>query len=101
MLTDEFKTAAVRYPATEGKCMAMIIWGYSVSEILKLVVDKALELGREYRSEIEAAAKGAVDSLVAMDLPLVPDNIEGTIDEATKQLGYAAIESILNAVLAE
>jgi hypothetical protein len=95
-----FEAAAVRYPATDGKCMAMVIWGYSVAEILKLVVDKALGLGREYRPEIEAAAKSAVDSVVAMNLPLIPDDIEGTIDEATRNLGYLAIEKVLDAVLA-
>ena len=99
MLADEFKTAATNFPTHSTQ--AMVIWGYSVSEILKLVMSKALDLGREHRSDIEQAAKIAIDHLVALDLPYIPDSVEGTIDEATKSLGYAAIESILNAILAE
>ena len=99
MLADEFKTAATNFPTHSTQ--AMVIWGYSVSEILKLVVDKALDLGREHRADIEQAAKIAVDSLVALDLPYISDSIEGVIDEATRNLGYAAIESVLNAILAE
>jgi hypothetical protein len=101
-LTAEMKEVAGLAPRPAGKPMtAMVIWGYSVSEILRLVMAKALDLGREYRSDIEQAAKISVDALVALDLPYIPDTVEGTIDEATRTLGYQAIESILNAILAE
>ena len=75
------------------------IWGVSITAILKLVLDKALELGKAYRPEIEAAGKAAVDRLVALDLPWVPEGVEGVIDEATHKLGYAAVEAALDAVL--
>jgi hypothetical protein len=81
--------------------MPLQIWGVSLSEILKLVMEKALELGREYRQEIEQAAKSAVDALVAFDLPGIPAGIEKVIDEATRTLGYQAIEKVLDALLAE
>jgi hypothetical protein len=101
-LTVEFCEAAGLAPRPIGKPMtAMIIWGYSLQEILRLVMAKALDIGREYRKDIEQAAKIAVDALVALDLPYIPDTVEGTIDEATRTLGYQAIESILNAILAE
>jgi len=101
-MLNEFKEAAGRMPLTADArpVQAIQIWGYSLGNILQLVIDKARELGIEYREEIEAAARGAVDALAALDLPYIPDYIEGTIDEATKQLGYKAIESVLDALLA-
>jgi hypothetical protein len=80
---------------------AVVIWGYSLTGILKLVMAKALELGAEYRGAIETAAKNGVDALVALDLPWIPESIEGTIDNATRALGYAAIDAILDALFAE
>jgi hypothetical protein len=78
---------------------AVEIWGLSITGIIKLVLDKALELGKEYRAQIEAAARIAVDAVVAFDLPWIPPSIENTLDEATRQAGYAAITAVLNAVL--
>lgn len=102
-LTAEMKTVAGLYrrsATTAAPMTAMIIWGYSLQEILRLVMAKALDLGREYRSDIEQAAKIAVDALVALDLPYIPDSVEGTIDEATRELGYSAITTVLDAILA-
>ena len=87
--------------ATTTPPLAMDIWGYSIPTILKMVIDKARELGREYRPQIEDASKAAVDDLVALDLPWIPDSIEGVIDDATRSLGYAAIKYTLDAILAE
>jgi hypothetical protein len=94
---DERATVA----ATAVPVAAISIWGYSIAAILKLVLAKARELGKEYRPEIEKAAKDAIDRLVALDLPWVPENLEGVIDAATKSLGYAAIDAILDALFAE
>ena len=69
-LTADFKTAATCYPG--GATTAMQLWGLSLGEILKNVIDKGLELGREHRADIEQAAKIAVDALVALDLPYIP-----------------------------
>jgi hypothetical protein len=85
------------YPVGATK---MQVWTISLNEILRKVLEQALDLGREYRDQIEAAARGGIDLLAAMDLPFIPDSIEGVIDEATKTLGYAAVKSILDAVLA-
>jgi hypothetical protein len=102
MLNAEFKTAAGFGLSSSAGTMAPIkIWGRSVSEILQLVCEKALELGRECRPEIEEAARKAVDLVVALDLPFVPEGLELVIDEATRNLGYTAITSILDAILAE
>jgi hypothetical protein len=99
-LTLEMKSAleSTVYPVA---ATADQVWGYSLSEILKLVIEKAKVLGRAYRDEIEQAAKAAVDKLVALDLPYIPDYIEKTLDEATRSLGYAAVEKMLDALLAE
>ena len=78
---------------------AVVIWGTSISGIIKLVIDKALELGKEYRPQIEAAAKLAVDAVVAWDLPWIPDYVENTLDEVTRTAGYKAITAVLDAVL--
>ena len=75
------------------------VWGYSLSEIVKVVMDKAIELGREYRPQIEEAAREAVDALVSMDIPGVPAICEGAIDSATREAGYTAITAILDALL--
>lgn len=99
-LTIEMKSAAAAAPFPTG-ATAGIVWGYSLKEILQVVLAKAVELGREYRHEIEQAAKSAVDALVACDLPGIPASIEDAIDGATRTLGYEAIEKVLDAVLAE
>lgn len=78
---------------------AAIVWGYSIGEIIKVLIDAALELGREYRDDLEQAACSAVDAVVAFDLPLIPAGIENTLDEATRAVGYAAIRSMLDALL--
>jgi hypothetical protein len=101
-LMAEFSYAAGTAPRpVDAPLTSLVIWGYSLQEILKLVMSKALDLGREYRSDIEQAAKSAVDRLVALDLPYIPDSVEGVIDEATRNRGYAAIEKVLDAILAE
>lgn len=74
-------------------------WGISIGEIIKVLIDKALELGREYRAEIEQAGKSAVDAAVALDLPFIPPFLEIPLDEATRSAGYAAIDSVLDAIL--
>ena len=101
-LTQEFRSAAgVAVVGAPVGTAPVLIWGVSIKEVLQKVLEKALELGRQYRPDIEAAAKSAVDAIVAMDLPGVPDSVEKFIDEATRQLGYQAIESVLNAIFAE
>jgi hypothetical protein len=75
------------------------VWGFSLSEILQVLLREALELGRECRDDIEQAAKSAVDAVVAFDLPLIPVGVENTLDEATRSAGYAAIVSVLDAIL--
>lgn len=85
--------------ATADSLTAVMIWATSISGIIKLVIDKALELGKEYRSQIESSAKLAVDAVVAWDLPWIPEGIENTLDEVTRSAGYAAITAMLNAIL--
>lgn len=97
-LTAEFKSAAVAGYAPAG-AGALQIWGASLKEILERVLEKALELGIEYRDDIEQAAKRAVDSLIAMDLPGIPPTTEAWIDEAARAVAYRAIESMLDAIL--
>lgn len=75
------------------------VFGFSLSELLKAVADKAIELGREYRGEIVTAARQAIDALVAMDIPGIPAVVEAAIDATTKDLAYAAVDAVLNAVL--
>lgn len=103
MLSDlelEFKNAAgVAVVGAPAGAAAGLVWGVSIKEVLQKVLEKAIELGRDYRDDIEAAAKSAVDAIVAMDLPGVPEMAEKFIDEATRQLGYQAIEAVLDAVL--
>jgi hypothetical protein len=101
-LTQEFRSAAgVAVVGCPVGAVPALVWGVSIKEVLQKVLEKAIELGREYRPDIEAAAKSAVDAIVAMDLPGVPDLAEQFIDEATRKLGYMAIESVLNAIFAE
>jgi hypothetical protein len=106
-LNEDFLVAMVEADAdqplrSDGEPKAAIsIWGYSIAAIVKVVMDKAREWGSPYRSQIEAAGKQAIDRLVALDLPWIPDSIEGVIDAATKQLGYAAVVAILDALFAE
>lgn len=77
----------------------MQMWGYSLSEIISVVMAKALDLGREYRPQIEEAGREAIDALVSMDIPGIPAILEGAIDSATREAGYTAITSILDALL--
>lgn len=99
-LEAEFKAAATSAVFPVGST-AIQVWGISIKEILQRVCQKAIDLGREYRSEIETAARSAVDALVAFDLPGIPDLAEKFIDETTRTLGYEAIEKVLDAILAE
>jgi hypothetical protein len=98
----EIKQQAVTKAASrleEADAGQLEFWGISISEIIKVALEKALELGREYRDEIEQGSKSAIDAVVALDLPFVPAVIEATLDEATRAAGYAAIVAILDAVL--
>ena len=85
--------------AMGGNPTAMEIWGVNIPAILQMLIEKAKELGTEYRPQLTAAARSAVDALVALDLPWIPENVEGFIDEKTRQFGYRAIEAILDALL--
>lgn len=99
-LTQEFRSAAgVAVVGCPAGAAAGLVWGVSIKEVLQKVLEKAIELGRDYRDDIESAAKSAVDAIVAMDLPGVPELAEKLIDEATRKLGYQAIEAVLDAVL--
>ena len=99
----QFKDATLYQPhvsfATVGPPTAVVIWSTSITGILKLVLDKALELGKEYRPQIEIAAQLAVDAVVEFDLPWIPSSLENTLDEVTRQAGYTAIRAVLDAVL--
>ncbi len=97
-LTLKMKTAAGAAPLPAGPT-ASIVWGFSLAEIIKVLLDQALELGREYRDELEQAAKSAIDAVVAFDLPWIPAGVENTLDEVTRSAGYAAITAVLNAIL--
>lgn len=88
--------SAAQFPAEPT---AVAVWGISLSEILKVVMAKAVELGREYRPEIQTAGRSAVDALVELDIPGIPSVIEGAIDSATREAGYTAITAILDALL--
>ena len=86
-------------PAFPVGASAVVVWGLSVREILQVVMDKAIELGREYRPEIEEAGREAIDALVAYDIPGIPAIIENAIDGATREAGYEAVEKVLDALL--
>lgn len=86
-------------PAFPADATVGVVWGLSVREILQVVMDKAIELGREYRPQIEEAGREAVDALVQLDIPGIPAIIEGAIDSATREAGYTAITAILDALL--
>jgi hypothetical protein len=88
------------YYRDETPMPAMAVWGFGFSEILDFVIREAISQGKEHRADIEKAGQGAVDALVALDIPYVPEAIEGVIDAAVKQLGYTAIARVLDAVLA-
>lgn len=94
-----YQPYAPKAAASAEALTAVAIWGTSISGIIKLVIDKALELGKEYRPQIESSAKLAVDAVVAWDLPWIPDYVENTLDETTRTIGYAAIDAVLNAIL--
>lgn len=99
-LTIEMKAAVAAAPfPTEAT--GLEVWGFSLREILTRVLDNILELGRDHRDDIEQAAKAAVDAIVAFDLPGIPPIVENYIDEATRTLGYQAIDKVLDAILAE
>jgi hypothetical protein len=102
MFVDAMASAHSNQMMQTGRSSSAIsIWGFSIAAIVKLVIDTSREWGAPYRPQIEAAGKQAIDRLVALDLPWVPENLEGVIDAATKSLGYAAIDAILDALFAE
>lgn len=86
-------------PAFPVGATAVVVWGLSLREILQVVMDKAVELGRAYRPQIEEAGREAIDALVAFDIPGIPAVIENAIDGVTREAGYTAITAILNALL--
>lgn len=90
---------AVEAAGTTAEDGVLKVWGISLAEIIDVVMDKAIALGREYRPQIEEAAREAVDALVSLDIPGVPAIIEGAIDSATREAGYTAITAILDAIL--
>lgn len=97
-LTMKMKGAAANVKLPDNPT-AGIVWGFSLKEIIEVLMKEALELGQEYREDIQQAARAAVDAVVEFDLPLIPENIENTLDEATRAAGYAAIDAVLNAIL--
>jgi hypothetical protein len=97
-LTIDMKAAAASAPFPASPT-ASVVWCYSLKEILAKVLEKAVELGRDYRPQIEQAARDAVDALVTLDLPGIPPVIENAVDSATRQLGYTAIAAVCDAIL--
>ena len=92
-LTQEFLTAI-----GDADFSGDNVLGFSFEALLRAVMRKALEIGREFRDVIEAAAKEVVDRLVAIDIPGLPEQFEGPIDEAMRGAGYDAIEYALTAI---
>jgi hypothetical protein len=78
---------------------AGIVWGFTLREILQVLMDEAINLGQQYREDIQQAARAAVDTVINFDLPLIPEGVENVLDETTRAAGYAAIDSVLNALL--
>jgi len=97
-IKSQMLTSAVA-PAFPAGATVGVVWGLSVREILQVVMDRAIELGREYRPQIEEAGREAIDALVAYDIPGIPSIIENAIDGATREAGYEAVEKILDALL--
>jgi hypothetical protein len=85
--------------ATLPSGLPVNLYGWSISALLSAVQDLAVKLGQQYRAEIITAARGAIDQLVALDIPGIPDAIEATIDDATKTYAYSAVDAILDAIL--
>lgn len=100
-LVGEFKTGVIERTGRVGAMTTGVYWGISITEIIKVVMRKALELGQEHRTDIENAARAAVDAVVELDLPYIPDGVEDTIDSVTRSTGYAAITAVLDAVLGQ
>jgi len=95
-MRDAAKLGATKAPT---EATGAVIFGASLNEILMAVLEKARELGREYREPIESAAKNAIDALVAKDIPGLPAALEAYVDEAAREIAYDAIEVVLDAVL--
>lgn len=93
---DAAQLGATKAPAT---ATGAAIFGASLSEILLAVLEKARELGREYRPQIEEAAKNAIDALIAKDIPGLPAALEAYVDATAQEIAYDAIEVVLDAVL--
>jgi len=74
-------------------------WRAGLRSILDRAMEAALELGREYREQIEQAAKDSVDALIALDIPGIPAPIEAWVDETCRVAAYQAIERLLDALL--
>lgn len=93
----------MRAAAVAGVCSAdgstVRTWRAGLQAILQRVMEAAVELGREYREQIEQAAKDSVDALVKLDIPGIPAPIEAWVDETCRVAAYEAIERLLDALL--
>ncbi len=95
-MRDAAQIGAKKAPAA---ATGAVIFGASLNAILVAVLEKARELGREYREPIETAAKGAIDALIAKDIPGLPPALEAYVDATAKEIAYETIEVVLDAVL--
>ena len=67
-------------------------------KILRNVGDLAIQYGKERRADIEAAANDAIGTVVAWNIPGLPETIEVKIDAAFETHAKAAVHSLLNGV---
>ncbi len=96
--TDGVENYTAALSMTEGT-LPVNVYGWSIGSLLDAVQDLAIELGQKYRGEILTAAHGAIDQLVAMDIPGIPALLEATIDAAAKDCAYKAVDALLVAIL--
>lgn len=97
-LVGEMKAAAVAAVCTtDGTTIHS--WRAGLRAILNRAMKAAVELGKEYREQIEQAAKDSVDALVALDIPGIPAPIEAWVDETCRVAAYEAVERLLDALL--
>ena len=65
------------------------------SEIGEWIRKMVAEYGIEYIDDIAAIAKSAVAAFVAIDLPLLPNFVEGWLDALTKRILYGVIDRVV------
>jgi hypothetical protein len=86
-MPEEDRTLALaRFRAGSVRCLAnvqVLTEGVDVPEAMKMATKGSISAGT------------AIDALVEFDLPLIPVGIEGKIDDATRDLGYAAVVAVL------